>query len=341
MMRYWFPRCAVIVALLAVGIGPRLVEGGTPAEPAEAGGRIAGTVMEIRSGTPDVVVVLCDQQTGIPLSADRFRPITEGERSGGLQKLATAVTDRRGKFAFEGLPAGEYRLVAQKWVGPFKGMFEVHGTVIQLFGSAGQIRVPSPQAEKVVLQPPGDGVLQMDQDVPNSETLLLLSTEPPARDPILGFHALGKGFLRNMIGANRMPYGRTTVVGVPREKIHIFFFAADSAPGFAVQTCQVRGFQRLQRVPFVASWSDGRHEPPAKIRRTMELIKKHDLRVDKLLGLTRDLSQQQREKAWTELMDRLDRTVELPEGHKATVGNVLAADAYAKLQEKVSRRQKK
>lgn len=365
MVRYWFPLCVVSVALLAGGIGPRRVEGGLPAdvvgktsggksdvvsaaatgelaaEPAEVGGRIAGTVMEIRTGTHDVVVILCDQQTGLPLSQQKLRPFTEGARSGGMPKLATAITDQRGRFAFEGLPPGEYRLVAQKWVGPFKGMFEIHGTVIQLFGSAGQIRVPSTEAERVVLTPLGDGVLHLDQDVPNSETLLVLSTGAPAGDPILGFYGLGKAFLRNMIGTNRMPYGRTTVIGVPREEVHAFFFAADSAPGFAVQKFRVRGFERPQRVPFVASWSDGRHEPPAKIRRTMEVMKKHGLRAAELLGVDSNLSPQQRHEAHLRLADQLDRKVELPDGHAATVGDLMAAESYAALQAELERRRRK
>lgn len=295
--------------------------------------------MEIRAGTPDVVVVLCDQSRGVPLSADKLRPITEGERSGGLPKLLTTTTGPRGKFAFEDLPAGEYRVVAQKWIGPFQGVFEIQGTVIQLFGTADHIRVPSPAAQRVVLQPPGDGVLYLDQEVPNSETFLLLSTRRPAGDPILGFSGLGKAFLANMIGANRMPYGRTIVVGVPREKVHAFFFAADNAPGYATQEYEVRAFERPGRVPFVASWSDGRHDPPPPIRRTMELMQKHGLTAEGLLGIDSNLSPQQRGEARLKLVDQLDREVQLPEGRSATAGDVLAAEAYARLQETVKRRQ--
>ena len=310
-----------------------------PAEQEEPKHRIAGTVMEVRAGTPDVVVFVCDQRTGIPLSAETRRPFTASGPAQGLPKLLTSVTDDRGQFAFEDLPEGEYRVVAQKWAGPFKGVFEVHGTVIQLFGWADHIRVPSTEAERVVLTPKGDGVLHLDQDVGNNETLLLLSTEPPAADPILGFVGLGDGFLTHMIGVNRMPYGRTTVLGLPPGTVHAFFFAPDNSPGFAAGRFEVDGL-RARRAPFVAGWSDAQHDPPPRIREVMDLMRRHNLHADRLLGIDPSLPPQRLQEERLKLAKDLNRKVELPEGQAATVGEILAAEGYASLQEAIKQRQK-
>ena len=80
-------------------------------------------------------------------------------------------------------------MVAQKWIGPYKGIFENHGTVIQLMGTADEVVVPRPNdyyQALLALSPPGNGVVQFDQDVGNSDTVMFLSTEPIEFDPILG-----------------------------------------------------------------------------------------------------------------------------------------------------------
>ena len=181
---------------------------------AAEGHRIAGIAQEVSSGTADVTVILCDQKTGQPVLADTFLPFVQGKFE-FPPKLATTQTGRRGEFVFTNVPPGEYRLVAQKWTGPFQGIFEVHGAVIQLFGTADHVRVPSAEAEQLSLAPPGNGIAMFNLEMPNQGTLLVLSSQPMLADPILGFHAPGTNFLNHVVAVNVMPYGRTTVVGLP------------------------------------------------------------------------------------------------------------------------------
>ena len=160
------------------------------AEGADHTNRISGIVREDAGGASDVVVVLCDQATGLPLSPETYQPFTE--RKQFPPKILTTVSGRRGDFSFTNVPPGNYRLVAQKWVGPFKGLFEVHGGVIQLFGATSNIRVPSAEAGRVVLSPPGEAVLAIDMEAPNSGVMVVFSTEALAADPILSFNAPGQ-----------------------------------------------------------------------------------------------------------------------------------------------------
>lgn len=298
--------------------------------------QIAGIAMEVRSGTPDVVVALFDQQTGLPISARTRRPIFNGKPSEAQSaknmedavNILTATTDARGGFAFSNLPSGRYRLVAQKWIGPFKGLFELQGSVIQLFGSAENVQIPSQKALHVVLTPPGRGVLQLDQDAPNDGTLLLLSAAPPEYDPILGFHCLGQPFLKNLMGMNRMPSGRTTIIGLPPGPVHAFFFAADNSPGYATQTYTPQLASPAPKIPFVAGWSDGRHDPPEDLKKLMEQMEKENIYLEKLLGLTTKDGKPDRAALAAQ---PLDRRFMLPDGSSHRLGDLLAADAYRRL----------
>src|ERR1041385_1487699 len=195
------------VLLLCLWFAPDVFAAEPPPPSSDATNRIAGTVLETPAGSPEVIVILCDQRTGIPISAETRRPFLESTNRSFPPPLLTTNSGPRGQFAFDHLPAGDYRVVAQKWTGPFKGVFEVHGTVIQLFGTADNLHVPSPEAEQVTLRPPGDAVLVFDQQVGNEGTFLMLSTRPPIADPILGWHSLGGDFLNHIIGVNVMPYG--------------------------------------------------------------------------------------------------------------------------------------
>ena len=78
-------------------------------------------------------------------------------------EMAITLTDNKGRFRFENVPEGKYRLMAQKWIGPYKGAFEVHGTVIQLLGFADDVVVPRPSKiyeSQVVLTSLGNGIVQ-------------------------------------------------------------------------------------------------------------------------------------------------------------------------------------
>jgi hypothetical protein len=252
--------------------------------------------------------------------------------------MAIVITNEKGEFRFENVPDGTYRVLAQKWIGPFKGVFAEHGTVIQLMGSADEVVVPRPDGyyeALVALVPPGRGIVQFDQEVGNSDTFFFLSTSPPEFDPILGPQAMGTRFLQHLIGVNRMPLGQTTVIGAPDQTLHAFLIAPDNSPGFAAIEVapSPSGLVRVPREPFVAGWSDGRKTPPPRLARLMDLMDEHSLTPDGLLNIP-ELSNANFE-AWEarmrELQSDLSREVELADGVTARVGDILAIQAYQEL----------
>ena len=332
-------RIDCVFALVACCILAGRVEAAEPTE--DMTHTIHGIVTELSSGTPDVPVCLCSAETGMPLVKDTYETFPWGKfhQNEKSVEMAVTLTDKRGRFRFENVPDGTYRLIAQKWIGPYKGVFEIHGTVIQLMGAANEVVVPRPAdhyAGQVVLRPPGLGIVQFDEDVGNDETFLFLSRSPLEFDPILGFNAMGDSFLRDLVGVNRMPRGKTTVIGAPDDPLYAFFFAADNSPGFAAVKVPAShgGLVRVEKEPFIAGWSDGRKTPPPKLAELLEFLDKHSLTVRQVLEIPQlgHATFKEHNARMKELTGRLHEEVELPEGRLVRIGDLLAADAYRRLQ---------
>lgn len=301
---------------------------------------IFGIVMELRSGTADVPVCLCSAETGMPVVKDTYGPFEWGKASedGKAVEMAITVTDEKGRFRFENVPDGKYRLIAQKWIGPYKGIFEMHGTVIQLMGAADEVVVPRPSDHyqaRVVLSPPGKGIVEFDQDVGNDGTFMFLSLAPLEFDPILVFDAMRGAFLRNLVGVNRMPLGKTTVIGAPDRPMYAFFFAADNSPGIAaVEVPPSRsGLVRVKKEQYIAGWSDGRKTPPPKLAELGEFMDKHSLTVRDVLDIPElsHATHKEYKARMKELSGQLHEEVELPEGRLVRVGDLLAVQYYQRL----------
>ena len=315
-------------------------------------GTITGKVIDAKDKpVAGVVVILCEQSSGIPVCKETFRLFTDAflMKEGNQQKeIYFVVTDGLGCFTFEKVPVGEYRLVAQSWkdVEEFKGIFEKNGKEIQLHGIAEHVRVSAENSPNIVLRPLGTGVLQINEDAPNDETLLVISSSPTRADPILGFTGWGGAFMQNMIGGNRMPKGKTTMYGLPEGKVYLAMFAADSVPGWTEGQAQIKPNTTtvLEYIPFVNSWSNSRHDPPEHLVPVFEEIKL--LLPQKgafILDVCQDFGVQihSSKGLWgfmEQIGPHLEKEVELPSGHKTTFGKVMAAAQYVQLQQTMERK---
>jgi len=315
-------------------------------------GIITGKVIDAKDKpVAGVVVILFEQSSGIPVCKETFRLFTEGfltKERNRQEEISFVVTDGLGCFSFEKVPVGEYRLVAQSWkdAEEFKGVFEINGKEIQLHGIAEHIRVSSEISPDIVLRPLGTGVLRIDEDMPNDETLLVISTSPTRADPILGFAGWGGPFIRNMLGGNRMPEGKTTVYGLPEGKVYLAMFAADSVPGWTEGQAQITPNTTtvIEYIPFVNSWSNSRHYPPEHLVPVFEEVKQLISQKDNfILNLYQNSGIQiDRSKGMWGFMEQigphLEKDVELPSGSKATFGEVMAAAQYVQLERTMERK---
>ncbi len=337
-MKTW-ARVAMVVLMLGAGMA-----GTTNAASGSAGG-ISGQVVDAR-GQPvaGVAVVLCEQTGGVLLNRGTFRPFIK-DLAQGPNNILFSMTGSDGRFTFEKVPVGSYRLVAQSWrnKASIQAVLDVNGEEIELHGVANDVRVTADATTDVVLRPLGTGTLRMDQQVPNDETLLILSTAPTGADPVLGFVGWTASFLRQVIGGNRMPGGRTTVHGLPEGTVHIAMFAADDVPGFLDAKVRIKAGQTtfLPFTPFVAGWSDGRHEPPPELVPICDEIKaipRAEFRAWYARIYAEAGVQAEPETERPPVAGHLDAEVTLPSGRKTTLAQALAAMAYVDLQNSVARR---
>jgi hypothetical protein len=124
----------LVFVIAAVSLGRNTAE---RAERPPKTGTIEGRVLDATDRpVAKVVVILCDQTSGMPVNTESFQPFTEAFLAKGTRGktdpyggILYAVTDIKGAFAFRDVPAGEYRLIAQSWLdaAEVKGLFEKNG----------------------------------------------------------------------------------------------------------------------------------------------------------------------------------------------------------------------
>ncbi len=313
-------------------------------------GTIQGTVLD-RDGHPvsNAMVILFDQETGIPIHPETSRPFTEafGEGKRGPQnplQFANSVTDSNGRFSIDGLIAGEYRVVAQKWLDATKpiglGIDFVNGKEIELLGWKEHIQAASHQVDPLVLKTKGTGSFHVDLNVPNNDAYLLVSTHAPLGDPILLYCGWGSDFLSHVVGLNRMPEGETTFQGLPEGKYYASVFANDSAPGGGAASFEIRSGEVTEvAIPLVAAWTNAYHQPPERLVPLVQDFRESKIDLVKLLDL--DEGELSKESVWHcyPSLQPLDRTIDLADGRTFTAADLLAAAAYVNLLRGVEHRE--
>ena len=314
-----------------------------PPPPVTVTGTVTGTVLDANAFAVDGAgVVLCDAARGQPLSRRSYRPVIEDldDAQGAFERTAMAVTGEDGAFAFRGVPAGEYRIVAQSWTAAesVKSPLGKNGVEVRLRGVVEGVVVVGGGETAVQVLPLGDLTLSIDVDSGNSDTVLVISRNPTRADPILGFSGWGGSFMAGMIGANRMPKGLTTFRGLPAGRLHVAVFAPDNMPGWGAAAVELepRTVTHLD-LRFVASWSDGVHSPPPELEPLMLHLRELQLdspeSVLKLLALEGiELGAERHpleSMGW--LSAHLERPLTLTDGSVHSVAAVLAAAGYSQM----------
>jgi hypothetical protein len=143
----------------------------------------------------DAFILLCDQSSGIPLMGKTYQSLSDELLAGGTNFAGVAFqrADQDGRFRFEGVPAGRYRLVAQSWpdTPPPGTLLDVMAKKVRLCGIADDVTVTDDASPEVVLRPLGTGTLRIDDNLSRDGVLVAISTAPPRGDPALGFAGWG------------------------------------------------------------------------------------------------------------------------------------------------------
>lgn len=337
--------CAVVVALATIAGGQEV------ASTEATAGEVRGVVLDARDRPVNgAIVIICDQVSGLPLGANTRAPFvgrSEDDRHLSFDDWLFALTDESGAFTLEGIPAGEYRLIAQSWpeTEAPRGPQEVNGLIVHLRGVVEHIEVPSEAAESVEITPLGDATFVYHRGAGNDDWYLFLSTGAPAADPILGPLGWKGPFLENAIGYARMPAAEMIVRGLPGQRIFYALFANDSRPGFGAGSFYARdGHLVAHDTNVVVGCSDGIHQPPKRLASLTDELR--ELMGSDGYGVVERMLVRGREEAWrnrregrafehlfiaADILGPLTREIELPSGTRATVADILAAAGYVEL----------
>src|SRR5450759_4565844 len=121
--------------------------------------QIEGDINRPADGCTQVVVVLCDRQSGEPLCRQTAQPFTlvmgTTNDSFAMDWLQD-IPDSAGHFQFTNLAAGSYIVVAQAWKSQSQptNLMKFRGETIHLLGRE-EVIVPSDSARKLKLTAPG------------------------------------------------------------------------------------------------------------------------------------------------------------------------------------------
>lgn len=299
------------------------------------------------SGNPvaGAIVVVCDASSGLPLCGESWESFDEamsGDAEKALTEITSAITNDLGVFVLPGAHKGTFKLMAQKWLPATQspespGPLEVNGPEVTQIAGPTFVTVADATGPEVTLRATGGGELRVSCNSGNSETLLLVSTKPTIADPVLGFSGWNGQFVKHAIAWNRMPNGHTRFSGLPEGKVYLTMFSADNNPGFGQAEAELRdGWVTEVEIPWLATWSDGMHLPPASIAEVQDRLRQHDLlEVSKWMALleAQGVNLKRPESPLQALslgLDVIEARVELPDNDgEIRVGEAFAAVAYA------------
>jgi hypothetical protein len=306
---------------------------------------LAGMVRDAADNpAAQVTLLVMDNATGIPIYSDGTL-LTEN-LAGQRTDLLTGLSKEDGTFEIAA-PAGEFRLMAQRWrpptqpwdsgMGKFGGLTHF-GPVVELFGTLPGIVVPSDDATSIKLAPMGTGTLVIDTNPKpgNDETLVVIGEHAPLLDPIFGFDAWRAPFLNHAYGMNRMPRGHTTFLNVPAGEVHLVAFANDNRAGFGRASATVEADMSTSiTVDLVAGWSDGLKTPPNELRSLYDKAVANQWELSSLPSVKEifeEINSGSSASMGEVLLrdDRKDAAVELPDGTSHSLMEVVTVWAYIK-----------
>jgi len=290
-----------------------------------------------KPGIAGAAVFICDAKTGIPLDAETHRSMLENYKQ--FKGFLFVRTDDQGRFCFTNIQPGKYRLVAQSLQGD---NFLSPSEKAEFYGTAENIVVPSWGAQRVAIHPVGSGTLTLDQEFPDGSSVFV-STRPLAGDPILGFLGWSDDFVSHIVGYGTVPNRRSiTLRGLPERHLHVVIFVNDEILPFGAADYPVLP-KTPQRIPIVSGSSESQHEPPPKIRHIMDVLAAHKTTATAIISAEpapwpRNADANDYLRILKPWLGPLDRMVVLPNGEKATVADVYAAECYKRLLEKFGKR---
>lgn len=250
-------------------------------------GTIEGQIVDFADqplGVRNSFAFLCDAGTGYPLRADTKQVITRKSGFGPMDQWWSARTDIDGRFTFDDVPPGKYRIVAQSWMGRDAiPSMKAEDVALTLHGYADNISVATMVTTKCTLKGLGSSVLQIQNQPNEGNAFLFVSLKPTLGDPILGPMMWGDDFTRNVVAAVHIKGGSQTFFGLPdNAQIHVMLLNYDNNAGLGGITVRTNRLTKAT-LPIYATWSNGYHEPPNRLKPLVEWMRNHSQQGDDLI----------------------------------------------------------
>jgi hypothetical protein len=172
-----------------------------------------------------------------------------------------------GKFRFDNVAPGRYRLVAQSWEGladiPSKKEDLRKDRPLILRGH-GVAEVVAEQHVTADVRALGSASITVETDPHEGNAFLFPTTKKPIGDFVLGT-AAWKDFGTQVLGVTHMHRGRMTMKGLPdNSDIFFCYLNYDNAAGVGGGFCNT-GRDKTATINVYATWSNGKYDPPARL----------------------------------------------------------------------------
>ncbi len=298
----------------------------------------------------DALVVPIRDSDARPLLAPMGQPIESPQQlweaaqaqpaSPDTPRLLYAYTDREGRFSFR-LPTGKYRFIAASTPGSEAPPIPlaIASVPLELHGVSDTIDLRKRDMADVDLRPLGNCELQIETGIANDDAYLFLSQKPLAADPILGFACWDARYMQGLLAVVRLDNGQCRIRGLPAGVVHAAVFANDNNPGFGGMEIRLGEAAVRQRIPIVASWSNGHKEPPEKLAPLVDRFEREpaarqavEAHWEKCMAAADQGNEPQNPLAmFATLQQHLSDSIELPGGETLNFADAAAALAYLRL----------
>ncbi len=306
---------------------------------------VTGTVVDADGNPVNHSIVIPLSGFGVPLNKQNAQPLSWNslQQFGDEDFVLFTRTDERGVFQVD-LPVGQYRIVAQSWLDQphVTNLMAKNGSQLRIDGvTEMEFGSEMEAAETIEIRPAGSGTVRLTSQ--EASDMLLISTQPLAGDPVLGFMALTGGFWGGLLGGTRMENRAIAISGLPDGEIQFFSFVNDNNGGMGgVMATVVAGQISQVHLPVIAGWSNGHRTPPAELEPLVGHFRDHPEEIQRLMNHTEALQKQcvpdnpddpagHRFELQVKMAAHLQDEYQLASGDRITLADAWAAMAYSQM----------